>query len=228
MIVGRNETFEVSHHDFVNSHTECFFRAWYPRRVWSVFSVQLSLIALFRKLDLDLLKNSALPLLEKSCGTYHEHCEPWSSVHWDDAKRKKPRVWKSYQACKKLITSLWGIPQLQSWCRNVLTTTNWVTNKHHRMIKGKQFHVFNSASENEISDVWESLHFIDPSIEESDSSKAVLSSRPQLQAFMEHCCRQRHYTFCIKKCGNAECHICSPVRIDTELFRPFATYLIQC
>ena len=85
-------------------------------------------------------------------------------------------------------------------------------------LKGKPFRVFDSASEDEISDFWESLHFIDPSLEESDSSKAVLSSRPQLQVFMEHCC-QRHYTFCIKKCGNAECHICSPVRMDTELFQ---------
>ena len=51
------------------------------------FSVQLSLIALFRKLNLDLIASRTAP-----CGTYHEHCEPWSSVCWDDAKRRKPGV----------------------------------------------------------------------------------------------------------------------------------------
>jgi len=102
---------------------------------------------------------------------------------------------------------------LQSPIELLTSITEWLE------LKGKKFHVFNSATENEISDFWESLNFIDPSIEESDSSKAVLSSGPQLQAFMEHCCQQCHYSFCIKKCGNAECHICSPVRMDTELFQ---------
>lgn len=86
-------------------------------------------------------------------------------------------------------------------------------------LKGRPFCVFESASEDEISDFRESLHFIDPSIEESDTSRKVLSSRPKLKEFLDHCCQQHHYTFCIKKCGCTKCAICKPPRMDMEIFK---------
>ena len=33
-----------------------------------------------------------------------------------------------------------------------------------------------------------------------------------------HCCQQRHYSFCIKKCGRADCAICKPPRLPPESF----------
>ena len=36
---------------------------------------------------------------------------------------------------------------------------------------------------------------------------------------MEHCCQQRHYTFCVKKCGKDDCRICLPVRMDSTMFQ---------
>lgn len=41
-------------------------------------------------------------------------------------------------------------------------------------LKDKPFSVFNSASDDEISDFFEALHFVDPSTQMTDSSKEVL------------------------------------------------------
>ena len=70
-----------------------------------------------------------------------------------------------------------------------------------------------------MDDFWKILKFVDPSLLPSDNSKDILSSRPQLQAFIEHCCRLRHYTFCIKKCGKDECSICLPLKMSSEIFQ---------
>ena len=36
---------------------------------------------------------------------------------------------------------------------------------------------------------------------------------------MDHCCQKRQYFFEIKKCGEAECLICKPIRSDPENFK---------
>ena len=43
------------------------------------------------------------------------------------------------------------------------------------------------------------------------SKNAFEIMKPKLQAFFDHCCQVRHYSFCIKKCGSSECEICKPV-----------------
>ena len=86
-------------------------------------------------------------------------------------------------------------------------------------LKGKKFQIFQSADDDEITDFWEILKFIDSALLRSDNSKKILSSRPQLLEFMDHCCQSRHYTFCIKKCGNQECSICLPLKMDSSVFQ---------
>ena len=41
------------------------------------------------------------------------------------------------------------------------------------------------------------------------SLKASLPNHPNLQRFMDHCCRKHHYSFEIRKCGSGDCDICS-------------------
>ena len=36
---------------------------------------------------------------------------------------------------------------------------------------------------------------------------------------MQHCCRKRHYSFEIRKCGSLECNICKPPRLSEEIFK---------
>ena len=35
---------------------------------------------------------------------------------------------------------------------------------------------------------------------------------------MQHCCRKRHYSFEVRKCGSLECTICKPPRLPKEKF----------
>jgi hypothetical protein len=62
---------------------------------------------------------------------------------------------------------------------------------------------------------WEVLLLIEDASQKSDSAKAILSSRPKLKEFLEHCYQLRHYSFCIKKCA---CTICLPVCMDATVF----------
>ena len=47
------------------------------------------------------------------------------------------------------------------------------------------------------------------------------ASEVMMQAFFDHCCQIRHYSFYLKKCGYSECEICKPVRMDNERFINF-------
>ena len=40
------------------------------------------------------------------------------------------------------------------------------------------------------------------------TTKKDVKDMARLTQFMDHCCRVRHYTFQIKKCGMDGCHIC--------------------
>ena len=60
---------------------------------------------------------------------------------------------------------------------------------------------------------------------ETSTRKAPLSSHPSLKDFLDHCCQQRHHSFCIKKCGDANCNICKPPRLPLDIFL-FTTFQI--
>ena len=86
-------------------------------------------------------------------------------------------------------------------------------------LKGRSFEVFSAASEQEIEEVWNSLHAIDSTLNLRDKhQKGSLSSHPSLKAFLSHCCQERHYSFCVKKCGHSTCDICKAPRLPPEIF----------
>ena len=69
--------------------------------------------------------------------------------------------------------------------------------------------------------MWESLKSIDGECGDPQTlkTKSAVSEKPLLQQFFSHCCRERHYYFEIKKCGNSDCGICKPVRLDSDVFQ---------
>ena len=85
-------------------------------------------------------------------------------------------------------------------------------------VKGRPFDIFEAASAEEMEEFWSVLLLIDSTLTENNPTKKVLKEKHAMLAFMEHCCRIRHYSFQIKKCGCTSCSICKPVRMDTELF----------
>ena len=57
---------------------------------------------------------------------------------------------------------------------------------------------------------------IDESLTTEDNSKKSIQNKFKFLEFYNHCCRSRHYFFEIKKCGLLDCHICKPIRCDSE------------
>ena len=68
--------------------------------------------------------------------------------------------------------------------------------------------VFPAATDQEIEAFWEIIHSVDDAVTRDDHAKRVLTNRPALKQFIEHCCHVRHYQFAIKKCGDLPWNIC--------------------
>ncbi len=79
-------------------------------------------------------------------------------------------------------------------------------------LKGKPFGVYHSASTTDIEDVWNSLLQVDSSLKFGEKSLKTHD------AFMDHCCQLRHYSFSIKKCGAIDCTVCQPPRLPSATF----------
>ena len=48
---------------------------------------------------------------------------------------------------------------------------------------------------------------------------------PNVKKFLAHSCRQDHYFFEVRKCGNEECGICGTVRLSIEEFSKIKFFL---
>ena len=86
-------------------------------------------------------------------------------------------------------------------------------------LKGRAFDIYEAATEDDMDEFWSVLLQIDATLTENNLTKKILQTKADMCAFMKHCCRIRHYSFQIKKCGQASCSICKPVRMDPELFK---------
>ena len=54
---------------------------------------------------------------------------------------------------------------------------------------------FESAPKQSISDMWDLLQRIDPTLEEGPIQKKDLRRHPGLQKFLDHCCTEKTYSF---------------------------------
>ena len=85
-------------------------------------------------------------------------------------------------------------------------------------LKGEPFTVFTSATSNDLDRLEGFLRQIQPDIDPATISKTSLPKFSGLQNFLDHCCRSRHYSFSILKCGSSDCAICKPPRLPKEIF----------
>ena len=84
-------------------------------------------------------------------------------------------------------------------------------------LKGEPFKVFNAATKEEIDAFWSAMSSVDTAVTPT-ATKESLRALPQLQKFIDHCCRKRHYSFEIRKCGSRDCNMCKPIRLPLEVF----------
>ena len=63
-------------------------------------------------------------------------------------------------------------------------------------LKDKKFQVIPAASDGDIEMMWSYAHSVDSTLSSSETlQKEALERKPQLEAFMDHCCRRRKYLF---------------------------------
>lgn len=91
----------------------------------------------------------------------------------------------------------------------------WRKSSHGSTWRRNQFWYKQLPAKEEITSLGKCIHEIDPTIQITDTWEEHLKSRKQLQDFMKHCCVQRQYFFCIKKCGVQGCKICKPPRLPS-------------
>lgn len=190
-------------------------------------SVQLSLIAIFLKFDLDFLcvcrtapfhswRNpverimSLLNLGMQSIGHMRKEMDDdyESIIAWCNstsdvrkAAEKNPTVKDS------TIDSFSSVKILMS---SIFTRLK---------LKEKAVECFIAATESEMEELWHSVMSIDDTASMDQKwVKKTLQEHPKLTEFMEHCCRRRHYSFCVSKCGEEACHICKPHWLPFDIF----------
>ena len=176
-------------------------------------STQLSLIALFLNLDLDLL-----------CAARTAPNQSWrnpvecmmSIVNLGLQSIGLMRKEMSSEA-EKALKNCNSLKQLRSPFRQEISLSiqqpiDLVADVMSRLqLKGKKIEVETGCSEFEEECFWEVLQQIEPSLSSDDTTREKIKDKEKLQAFLNHCCQVPHYTYCIKKCGKDDCSICKPV-----------------
>ena len=87
-------------------------------------------------------------------------------------------------------------------------------------LKDEKFGVHIPASDSEIEDFFEHIHFIEPNLDRKHLTKEVLKDAPALKNFMDVHCHISQYAFQIKKCKDESCYYCigKPVQMSAEVF----------
>ena len=186
--------------------------------------VQLSLISLFVLLDLDLLiavrtppghswKNPVECIM--SILNLGLQCIGLMRTEMDDE-------FEEIMKYCNLMEDIWNKaekePQLkEQLLNNLYPTIELMENLIKRLeLKEESFDTFKAASDEEMIALWNSLLLIDDSLTMEGNSKKSIQNKFKFLEFYNHCCRSRHYFFEIKKCGLLDCHICKPIRCDSE------------
>ena len=191
-------------------------------------SVKLSLIALYRMLDLDYMcatrtapHNSYRNPVERIMAVLNLGLQSVGLARSRQDDEEEAELLKC-NSMAQLRESAKKNPSLKESQLDsvapVKVTLSGVTVRLE--LKKKKFIVSTPASEHEICDVWSHLKEIDPAFDLGPTDKIKrVSLPPGIQAFLKHCCYERHYSFEIRKCGDMNCKLCKPPRLPPEIFK---------
>ena len=203
-----------------------------PDHRLTYLSVQLSLISLFLKLDLDFLcacrtapfhswRNpvervmstlimSILNLGFQSIGLMRKQAEEELEFTISKCNHMKELRAAAEKEPALVDAVLDSVSPVKTIISDII---------HRLTLKGRSFEVYPAACGQDIDEVWNSLHSIDSTVNVGDKHhKGSSSSYSSLQDFLSHCCQQKHYLFCVKKCGSTSCGICKPPRLPSDVF----------
>ena len=190
-------------------------------------SVQVSLIALFIKHNLDYL-----------CAARTAPCHSWRNpverimsvlnlgLQCVGLMRKKMDDKFEDEATKcnslaQLRVAAMHNSEFRSTALDSISSVKILLSQIFRLeLKDEKFNTARSASQEEMDELWSALKFVDTSLKAGELlRKANLRSKPNLQRFLDHCCVQHHYFFQIKKCGSFDCDICKPPVLSPDTFK---------
>ena len=194
-----------------------------PDHRLTYFTVQLSLIALFLKMDFDVL-------IAGRTAPSHSWANPVERImsivnlglqsigimrsQMDDSLEKNFNKCKSLKSIRTVCSSFQDDVQ-----KSLSPAKELIYDVVKRLeLKGQKFDIFRSASNEEISEFWQTLLLIEKSLKRDDTSQDSLKTYPSLQQFIAHCCTFRKYSITIKECGSSECSLCFKVKINPNTF----------
>ena len=87
-------------------------------------------------------------------------------------------------------------------------------------LHNKNFEIYHSATDDEMSEFWSTLLTLDSTLMEGGTyRKDNIGQHAKVVEFISHCCQCSHYTFDILKCGLSTCSICEPPRLPLSTFK---------
>ena len=194
-----------------------------PDHRLTYISVQLSLIALFKNLDLDVLI-AARTAPSHSWANPVERIMSIINLGLQCVGIMRRKMGDEFE---KIVSNCNTLKELRAGCcdlkndieESLAPVKELLSNVLKRLqLKGKNFEMFNSASQSEIDAFWEVLLLIDSSLTTQDTTKSALTKLTSLNNYISHCCTFSKYSITIKKCGKPECILCTPVKMSSEQF----------
>ena len=194
-----------------------------PDHRLTYMSVQLSLIALFLNLNLDILvacrtapnhswKNPVERIM--SLLNIGLQCIGLMRVKMSDDFELVVQNCNNLQQLRKAAEN--KTDELASSLKPTIDLLHEVITRLE--LKGEPFEVYKAATKEEIEEFWSVLLLVDTTLTKVDTTKQQIAKKPDLCTFLKHCCQTRHYSFQIKKCGMCSCTMCKPVRMNMDVF----------
>ncbi|POG77649.1 hypothetical protein GLOIN_2v1767477 [Rhizophagus irregularis DAOM 181602=DAOM 197198] len=204
----------------------CLYTDGGPDHRCNYGSVQISLICLFLSGNFDLLIAvrtapnhswtnpaerimSILNLGLQGVALKRDQMSPESEVLFDTANTLDDIRTKA-QESNKLESEL---------KESIASVQNILNNQTERLsLKEKKFKCNDSANVEAITELFESIHTLDPTLTVEETTQVQIRHHTALIEFIDTHCRIRAYSFQVKKCNNITCSYCKPIRLPLHEF----------
>ncbi|EXX66412.1 hypothetical protein RirG_124050 [Rhizophagus irregularis DAOM 197198w] len=102
---------------------------------------------------------------------------------------------------------------------SIASVQNILNNQTERLsLKEKKFKCNDSANVEAITELFESIHTLDPTLTVDETTQVQIRRHTALIEFIDTHCRIRAYSFQVKKCNNITCSYCKPIRLPPHEF----------
>ena len=202
-----------------------------PDHRLSYGAVQISLLALFLRMNLDMLiavrtcpNQSWTNTAERVMSILNLSLQNVSlerKAMDDDFEKVMARL-KHVKAVRSRLESS---PEMKQKVNDSLQPViSLLNDRFNRMkLKGRHFKTVEAAGENQIESIFGEVQTIDASVSQNDMTRKALKDADALQKFLDGHCHHSHYAFQLKKCSLNSCSYCSvhPVRMPQNQFEIF-------